>query len=437
LKFEAKMVNKPIVLSEFLGIVREVIKQNMPNLYWIIAEISEAKENQKGHFYLTLVEKKDDKVLAQIKGNIWSYEYRKLLTKFKKATGEGFKVGMKVLLLVGVDYHEVYGMSLLIKDVDPSYTLGEMALKKMEIIERLRQEGLIDLNKRLDLPIVPQRIAIISSPNAAGYEDFLKQLTQNQQGYFFYIELFPSLMQGDETETTLINRLNEIEGRTEEFDIVVIIRGGGSTVDLSCFDNYNIAKRVAQFPLPVITGIGHEKDETVLDIVAHTSLKTPTAVADFLLSGSRSFEEEIIKLQQRLKTATTNLINQNNQWLQSISAKFIYLSKNYSTNRLNRIYLIQVRLQKSLVHLIHLHQTRLTNLGQAIRLLSPENILQRGYSITYLNGKIIKDISQIKNGSMIETRLKDASFQSMVKIKKGGGNKKIDQINLFSSINGD
>ncbi|HIJ59978.1 MAG TPA: exodeoxyribonuclease VII large subunit [Nitrospirae bacterium] len=431
------MVNKPIVLSEFLGIVREVIKQNMPNLYWIIAEISEAKENQKGHFYLTLVEKKDDKVLAQIKGNIWSYEYRKLLTKFKKATGEGFKVGMKVLLLVGVDYHEVYGMSLLIKDVDPSYTLGEMALKKMEIIERLRQEGLIDLNKRLDLPIVPQRIAIISSPNAAGYEDFLKQLTQNQQGYFFYIELFPSLMQGDETETTLINRLNEIEGRTEEFDIVVIIRGGGSTVDLSCFDNYNIAKRVAQFPLPVITGIGHEKDETVLDIVAHTSLKTPTAVADFLLSGSRSFEEEIIKLQQRLKTATTNLINQNNQWLQSISAKFIYLSKNYSTNRLNRIYLIQVRLQKSLVHLIHLHQTRLTNLGQAIRLLSPENILQRGYSITYLNGKIIKDISQIKNGSMIETRLKDASFQSMVKIKKGGGNKKIDQINLFSSINGD
>jgi len=431
------MVNKPIVLSEFLGIVREVIKQNMPNLYWIIAEISEAKENQKGHFYLTLVEKKDDKVLAQIKGNIWSYEYRKLLTKFKKATGEGFKVGMKVLLLVGVDYHEVYGMSLLIKDVDPSYTLGEMALKKMEIIERLRQEGLIDLNKRLDLPIVPQRIAIISSPNAAGYEDFLKQLTQNQQGYFFYIELFPSLMQGDETETTLINRLNEIEGRTEEFDIVVIIRGGGSTVDLSCFDNYNIAKRVAQFPLPVITGIGHEKDETVLDIVAHTSLKTPTAVADFLLSGSRSFEEEIIKLQQRLKTATTNLINQNNQWLQSISAKFIYLSKNYSTNRLNRIYLIQVRLQKSLVHLIHLHQTRLTNLGQAIRLLSPENILQRGYSITYLNGKIIKDISQIKNGSMIETRLKDGSFQSMVKIKKGGGNKKIDQINLFSSINGD
>ncbi|MCX8070420.1 MAG: exodeoxyribonuclease VII large subunit [Thermodesulfovibrionales bacterium] len=429
------MNKNPITLSELLSTVKEIIRQNFPHFYWIIAEIAEAKENQKGHFYITLVEKDDDKVLAQIRANIWAYEYRKLINKFKSATGEGFKVGMKVMLLISIEFHEVYGVSLVIKDVEPSYTLGEMALKKKAILDRLKKEGLIDLNKALSLPPVPQRIAIISSPQAAGLEDFIDQIRNNQYGYYFKYELFPSLMQGAEVEATIIEKFDQILARSEDFDLVVIIRGGGSSVDLSCFDNYEIAKKIANFPLPVITGIGHEKDDTVVDIVAHTRLKTPTAVAEFLISGLRAFEEEILDIFQTIRDLTLKYVNDQNNKLKNLCNKLIYSSKNYTTNALNILQLTEMRLSKSWKYLIDTHSTRLERLEQAIRHLSPENILKRGYSITYLNGKALKSTTTIKDGEIIETRLIDGSFKSVVK-NKVGGNKKVAtrQDNLFSGI---
>ena len=244
---------------------------------------------------LELVEKDDNKVIAQVKANIWAYEYRKLSLKFQAATNESLRPGMKVLLLVAVTFHEVYGLSLNVRDIDPAYTMGEMALKKRKVIERLTKEGLVKLNKSLSLPVVPQRIAVISSPTAAGYGDFFGQLDNNPYGYKFVHTLFPALMQGSGAEQSIISALRKVSQKIDLFDVLVIIRGGGSVIDLNCFDSYDLASEVARSPLPVITGIGHEKDDTVVDITAHTKMKTPTAVAEFLISGLRSFEENIIR----------------------------------------------------------------------------------------------------------------------------------------------
>ena len=280
-------------LYELNNIIKSAIGYALPDTYWVVAEIADIKLNQKGHCYLELVEKEDSKIIAQVKANIWAYEYRKLSLKFQAVTNESLRPGMKVLLLVAVTFHEVYGLSLNVKDIDPSYTMGEMALKKREVIERLTKEGLMELNKSLSLPIVPQRIAVISSPTAAGYGDFFDHLDNNPYGYKFIHILFPALMQGAEAEQSIISALRKVRQKRDLFDVLVIIRGGGSVIDLNCFDSYNLASQVAQLPLPVITGIGHEKDDTVVDMTAHTKMKTPTAVAEFLISGLRSFEENV------------------------------------------------------------------------------------------------------------------------------------------------
>lgn len=428
------MSKKALSLSELLTSVKELIKEGLPDLYWVIAEIAEAKENQKGHLYLTLVQKQGDRLLAQTKANIWAYEYRNILDKFRSATGEGFKVGMKVMVLVSVEFHELYGMSLVIKDIEPSYTIGDMALKKKAIIERLKAEGLIDRNKSLSLPLVPQRIAIISSPQSAGYEDFVVTLTHNQYGYYFEHKLFASMMQGDEVKTNMIECLNKISACKDDFDLVVIIRGGGSSVDLSCFDDYEIANAVAQCPLPVITGIGHEKDDTVLDIVAHTRLKTPTAVAEFIISGMRAFEEQLIGAFKRVRDLTLEALNTHRQRLQSLSNRLTYSAKTNTTTAFNHLKVLDLRLRQSQRHLIELHLTKLTRFKQAVKHLSPENILQRGYSITYLNGKALKDASTAKNGDVIETRLKVGTLKSIIKNKTKGGKRKDAeyQYDLFS-----
>ena len=222
----------------------------MPGAYWVIAEIADTKLNQRGHCYLELVEKEDNRTIAQVKANIWAYEYRKLSLKFQTATNESLKPGMKVLLLVAVIFHEVYGLSLNVKDIDPAYTMGEMALKKREVIERLTKEGIIALNKSLSLPVVPQRIAVISSPTAAGYGDFFDHLDNNPYGYRFIHVLFPALMQGAEAEESIISALRKVSQKRELFDVLVIIRGGGSVIDLNCFDSYEIASRGCKIAAP-------------------------------------------------------------------------------------------------------------------------------------------------------------------------------------------
>ena len=303
-------MNEQLKLSELNGRVKKAIAETFTAPLWVVAEISELKLNRNGHCYLLLVEKEEngDAILAQAKATIWSYTFRMLKPFFESTTGQPLTEGIKVLISVSVEFHELYGYSLNIRDIDPTYTLGDMARRRREIISRLQSEGVADMNKELELPVVPQRIAIISSSTAAGYQDFIDQLTNNPGKYHFYTRLFPAVMQGNQAESSIIGALEQIYHYESFFDAVVIIRGGGSQADLSCFDNYNLAYFITQFPLPVITGIGHEKDDSIADMVAHTRLKTPTAVAEFLISGITQFDLHLDDLNNRFVAEIKELL---------------------------------------------------------------------------------------------------------------------------------
>jgi len=405
-------------LSQLNGLIKSAILDTLPDQYWVVAEIADLKLNQKGHCYLELVEKEGNAAIAQIKANIWAYEYRSISSRFQRATNEPLKQGMKVLFLASILFHEVYGLSLNIKDIDPTYTLGEMARKKKEVIALLRKEGLIDRNKALELPLVPQRIAVISSPTAAGYQDFFNHLDNNAYGYRFIHTLFPALMQGQEAEASIIKALTAIRSQKTAFDIVVIIRGGGSVIDLNCFDGYPLAAEVAGFPLPVVTGIGHEKDDTVVDITAHTKMKTPTAVAEFLISGMRSFEETILGLENRIITSAEHLVRDEKQKLASFAQRLSFVPLRLTTLHRNRLHMIQRDIRGHIQQRMQNEQNRLGRAEQAARHLDPANVLRRGYSITRLKGKVLRDAAVLKNGMSLETELQNGTVTSIVQSGK-------------------
>jgi exodeoxyribonuclease VII large subunit len=423
-------------LSELNSLIKVTIEETFPDTLWVIAEIAEARCDQKGHCYMDLVEREADRKTAQVRATIWSYNYRTLSHKFEKATGETLRQGMKVLLLITVTFHEVFGLSLNIKDIDPTYSLGEMARKKREVIERLKKGGIIDLNRKLLLPLVPQNIAVISSPTAAGYGDFVNHLRHNPYGYRIRCVLYSALMQGEGAEQSIVDALRKMHKRISLFDMAVIIRGGGSQTDLSCFDSYGIASEVARFPIPVITGIGHERDDTVTDMVAHTKCKTPTDVAQFIISGVRGFEERIIELQRKLIRHTEKLMKDN---LQTLSAfmhdltykvmqtlsdsrrgiemerqKLLSSLKTLGNNRATQLLSYQKDLKLHIKQLLTKENTRLDRTEQAIKHLDPENILKRGYSITYLNGKAIRDVHTTERGSIIHTKVYKGLITSKV-----------------------
>jgi exodeoxyribonuclease VII large subunit len=420
-RMEGQPVEKThYTLFELNSLIRSVISASFPDAYWVAAEIAELKCNQKGHCYIELAEKEEEKVTAQIKATIWAYEYRKLGSKFEKATGGPLKPGMRVLLRAEVTFHEVYGLSLNIRDIDPSYTLGEMARKKKEVIERLGKEGIIGLNKSLPLPLVPQRIAVISSPTAAGYGDFFQQLDRNAFGYRFVHVLFPALMQGQEAEQSVVSALEEIR-KSGGYDIAVIIRGGGSAVDLSCFDGYAIASQIAKFPLPVITGIGHEKDDTVADMVAHTKMKTPTAVAEFLISGMRSFEERVLDIQERTLTFTERFLKDKRYELGGLGQKLLFLPLRLSSLHSQRIALLRKDLEALAARILKNAENRGNVMEQAVKHLDPANVLRRGYSITRHKGRVLRDASLLKKWAVIETRLRNGRVTSIVQDRKEAG----------------
>lgn len=426
-------------LSELNAAVRETLELTFPDAVWVIAEIAEARSNPKGHCYLELVEKRDNTIIAQIKATIWSYTYRTISPRFEMATGERLRAGMQVLLSVNVTFHEVYGLSLNIRDIDPTYSLGEMARRKKETIERLKKEGLTDLNKSLPLPLVPQRIAVISSATAAGYGDFINHLINNPGGYRIYHDLFQSTLQGQEAEASILAALSCIRKKIAGFDAVVIIRGGGSQLDLSCFDSYSLAAAVAGFPLPVITGIGHERDDTVIDIVAHTKMKTPTAVAEFLLSGMRDFEDRVVSAQRRLTELAGGMLRDEGHRLKILAQHISHLlTKRFHeehkrlnavthglkqgtgsvvTMNSNRLSLDMTKLASGVKASLRTEQGRLKQLEQAVRLLDPVNVLKRGYSITYHRNRAAKDTEEISKGDIIMTRLYNGTIKSRVEEK--------------------
>ena len=273
--------SEPISLYELNRQIKSVIKNATEPAYWVFAEISELKINVSGHCYIELVEKdeKTENLKARSRATIWSSTFRMVSSYFESSAGINLSPGIKIMVRVTVDFHELYGLSLNIIDIEPSYTVGELARKKQEIINRLIQEGVFDMNRELEFPRLPKRIAVISSETAAGYGDFTDQLLNNEYDFQFHLKLFPAYMQGEDAENSIIHALEDIHRYENFFDVVVIIRGGGSQADLSCFNNYRLALHVVQFPLPILTGIGHEQDETIVDLVAHSQLKTPTAVA--------------------------------------------------------------------------------------------------------------------------------------------------------------
>ena len=322
-------MTEKLSLTELQLIIRDSLYISLPQMFWVIAEISELKENYAGHCYLELIEKHPDEknIRARVRAVIWNKRYGFIKSLFENVTGESLRAGLKILVKTKVEYHEVYGLSLVISDIDPAFTIGDMAIKRQLVIKRLEQEGVFTMNKDLDFPLLPQRIAIISSRTAAGYSDFINHLKGNSFGYVFYTALIESAMQGAETESGILNALDKIAENAHLFDLVVIIRGGGSQTDLSWFDSYNIAYHVTQFPLPVLTGIGHDKDMSVTDMVANMALKTPTAVADYIIDTVAGLENHLMELFSEIKDLAREIIVKNKTGLESSGSELVHITR--------------------------------------------------------------------------------------------------------------
>ncbi len=403
-------------LIELNSQVRQTLEQSMPDEYWVQAELSEVRTNATGHCYLEFVQKdpRSNNLIAKARGMIWSYVFRLLKPYFEESTGRLFTSGIKVQVKVTVQFHELYGYSLTVLDIDPAYTLGDMALRRREILAQLQEEGVLTLNKELEMPVLPQRVAVVSSATAAGYGDFCHQLHHNARGFFFYIELFPALMQGNQVEQSVLSALDEVYSRLREFDVVVIIRGGGATSDLSGFDTYLLAAACAQFPLPVITGIGHERDDTVLDSVAHTRVKTPTAAAELLISRMAEAADRLFDLSEHVRQGAIALLDMEWIRLAEIRNSIPELVRRKLTEERFTLFSIRKDLSQGISGLLTYHRHRLELLGQRIADASPQKLLSRGYSITLREGKAVTDASQLKAGDCLITRLAKGSVQSIV-----------------------
>ena len=409
--------NNPLSLAELNALVSRSIRTCFPDALWVQAELSDVRANASGHCYLEFVQKdaSGNSLVAKARGIIWAGTFARLKPYFERETGQAFVSGIKVLVKVTVGFHELYGYSLTVTDIDPTYTLGDMARRRREILERLKQEGVLTLNKELELPELAQRIAVISSPTAAGYGDFCKQLRDNAFGFVFYPCLFPAVMQGDKVEASVISALDRIYEKLDRWDAVVIIRGGGATSDLSGFDTYDLAVNCAQFPLPIITGIGHERDDTVIDMVAHTRVKTPTAAAEFLVNHTRMTAEKLEGLSQYIYQEVPLRLTREKErlenWLMRIPSKV--------QMRLQREAFAQERLAKrmetALKARMQAERHRIELWSQRVNAASPEVLLKRGYSITLKDGKAVTDASALRPGDEVETRLAKGSFKSIVK----------------------
>ena len=459
------MSNNAISLSELNTQIKSAIKNAFNASYWIVAEISEININRTGHCYLELIEKDEfsEKITAKSRATIWAYTFRMIKPYFETSTGRELTAGLKIMVNVTVEFHEIYGLSLNIIDIEPTYTIGDLAKKRLEIIKRLENEGVINMNKELDIPIVAQKIAVISSDTAAGYGDFVNQLENNNNSYKFYYKLFPALMQGDKAEESIINALDKIYKHEDFFDLVVIIRGGGSKSDLSCFDNYWLAYNIAQFPLPVISGIGHERDDTIVDIVANVKVKTPTAAAEFLISRVENFDEYLFDLQNEFVNNVSDLINEKITELDYLKYKFSPLVKQIIQLKQNNLVIYNNKLKNSTVNYfeklgtnlkqsatsIHykmnnfvsdeehnlsllmknvknIVSNRFLNEEQTLKIFqntadhsNPDNILKLGYSITYKDGELIKSAKQLSNQDVITTKFyKGQSKSKITELKK-------------------
>lgn len=408
-------MEEAISLQQLNQLVASVINQTFTDAVWITAELSDVRVASNGHCYMQLVEKdpKRGTMLAFANAHIWSNRWWLIRDTFQQQTGQAFTSGIKVLLQVQVTMHEAYGYSLNVLDVDPTYTLGEMARRRQQIIAQLQEDGVIDMNRELPFPTLPQRIAIISASEAAGYGDFCHQLHDNEWGLCFYTHLFPATMQGDKTESSVIAALEKISMYEDVFDVVVIIRGGGASADLASFDSYDLAFYIANFPLPVITGIGHDRDQTVLDRVAHTSVKTPTAAAALLIDALSQQLSNLQDLQEAIVDNTHGRIEREqlhlNRLINIVRGTHISLGQ-----QLNKLQLTGERIKMLTSQRIQSDNQKLTYLERTIQMAQPDNILKRGFSITRLNGHAIRSAAEVPAGAKLEIQTADGRLEVTV-----------------------
>lgn len=432
------MTRIPLTLYQLNRLVREAIESEMPSEYWVEAELSECRES-RGHCYMELIQKDERNTapIAKASAKCWASKWLVVRPYFERITGQRLTAGMKVMLKVYAQFHEAYGFSWIVTDIDPTFTLGDMARKRQEIIRQLKEEGVFDLQRELQLPLFCQRIAVISSETAAGYGDFCRQLADNPYGFRFRTWLFPAVMQGEATEQSVISALNRINDVCDDFDCVVIIRGGGATSDMSGFDTLSLAENVANFPLPIITGIGHDRDESILDMVSHTRVKTPTAAADLLVAHLKEVLDALNGAQERLIRCSQQKLAVLASRLTSLSEAIPRVFSVMKTRQAARVDALHSRMLSSIQRRIISETSRIGQLEQRMPLvlerkmsaerhrleiateklksLDPALLLKRGYSITLKDGKALRDPQALQQGDLIETRLEKGTVYSIVK----------------------
>ena len=410
------MEGKRYTLKVLNALVRKAIEAELPEEYWVEAELSECRE-RGGHCYMELIEKDEqtNTPVARAAAKCWRQTWQTVQPYFERTTGQPLRAGLKVLLCVYPQFHEAYGFSWIVTDIDPTYTIGDMARKRQEIIRLLKEEGVFDLQRELRLPLFVQRIAVISAAGAAGYGDFVRQLEDNAYNLRFKVTLFPAVMQGEQVETSVIYALNQIYERYTDFDAVCILRGGGATADLSGFDTLALAENVAQFPIPIITGIGHERDESILDMISHTRVKTPTAAAALLVEHLKGVLERIEQAEISITHYITDRLSRQQQRISQLATLIPTLALRTLNDSRHHIDMLQSRLPVALERRLTHQKHRLENLEIQMESFDPQLLLSRGYSITLFQGKAIHDPTKLHPGDEIETRVEKGIIRSVVK----------------------
>jgi exodeoxyribonuclease VII large subunit len=411
-KTEKTMKHTLLELNQFL---KRIVVANLPEPIWVTCEIMQIG-NSRGHYYIDLIEKDEitQQIVAQSQAVMWSGTYYRLKKKIGANFNNLLQSGIQVMVQVKVDFSERYGLKLVIENMDPAYTLGQMEMQRQATIEQLKKEKLLVKNSQLTLPKIPQRIAVISSTKAAGLQDFLEELTNNQYGYDIKYRLFEAAMQGQFSEKEIVGALQNIDLQKRDFDAVVLIRGGGSKLDLSGFDSLRLCQTLANFPLPILTGIGHEIDESISDLVAHTSLKTPTAVATFLVERFLNYELEISQLYQLIQQETQSVLNRNNQFLEQIEQNVKYAIKTKLFNTERMVDYIDNEIPKLVKSRLRMASSQLALIEKTVELLNPETMLKRGFSMVTKDGKIITSKKLLNKNDIIETHFADGKVDARV-----------------------
>lgn len=406
-------------LLEVTKSIQRTLADRYKSLYWIKAEMNKLNHyKHSGHCYPELVEKKDGKIVAEIRSILWKSDFERINSSFVKLLNEPLRDGITILFQAGISYDPLHGLSLRIVDIDPTFVLGELEREKKESILKLQQEGLFDANKLVPFPLIPKRLAIISVETSKGLSDFFKIINNNPWGYKIETTLYPALLQGDKSIPSIIKQLAVIAERTESYDAVAIIRGGGGEVGLSSYNNYHLAKAIAIFPIPVLTGIGHSTNETVSEMVAYKNAITPSELADFLIQKFHNFSIPLDQLQERLIFLSKNKFEQEKAKLQGFAQSLSWSSKNRLQQEKHNVLILSERLQLFSKHFLKEQYSSLENITRLIKMADPAQLLKRGFSVTRINGKAVQSIADVQEGDIVETLLLDGKLQSQVITKQ-------------------